>query len=302
MNDFAPLRANEKYITHRVNIMREMENAVTAAMDLPWARIKAECLNELASTYHDFSTTLEKIQPKGLTDQELGVYQDTIRKITVPFDEKGQDLRAKAFQMASHYAIETTAFQDVAGPFFADNPSQAKALKKNLGGTQPASTTNPGPNAKSPLVNPMAVASAVDLDLNFLDMMDPDAHWKKKSSDSKRSSSNSGNSGNLGDSLNDIVAAQFVDAIQRKNWPKLAFYLQEAKAKNLFKPNILSAMKGVSLCTAGAKAEALLEVEDSRQQWESKQKLYVLAVLSRHYEQSYAIDRAQTFNKEIETS
>ena len=60
-------------------------------------------------------------------------------------------------------------------------------------------------------------------------------------------------------------------------------------------------MKGVSLSTAGAKAEALLEIEDTRQKWESKQKLYVLAVLSRHYEASYAIDRAQVFNKEIET-
>jgi len=296
MNDFAPLRANEKYITHRVDVMREMENAVTIAMDLPWARIKAECLNELASTYHDFSATLEKIQPKGLKDDEIAVYQETIRKITVPFEEKGQDLRSKAFQLASHYAIENSAFQDVSTPFFADNPSQAKALKKNLGGTQPASMTGPG--GKKPVENPMAVASAIDLDLNFLDSMDPATHWKKKVSDSssKRASSNSS-----GDGLNDIVAAQFIDGIQRKNWPKLAFFLQEAKAKNLYKPNVLSVMKSVSLSTAGAKAEALLEVEDSRGQWEGKPKLYVLAVLSRHYEASYAIDRAQTFNKEIET-
>jgi TolA-binding protein len=301
MNDFAPLRASEKYITHRVDVMREMENAVTAAMNLPWARIKSECLNELASTYHDFSATLEKIEPKGLKDDELAAYQDTIRKITVPFDEKGQDLRSKAFQLASHYAIENTAFQDVAGPFFADNPSQAKALKKGLaGGTQPASvpatpSTSAGQGGvRAPLVNPMAVASAVDLDINFLDVLDPEARWKKKLSDSKHSSKSD-------DSVSDIVAAQFVDGVQHKNWPKLAFYLQEAKAKKLFKPNVLSALKGISLTTAGAKAEALLELEDSRQQWEGKAKLYVLAVLSRHYEQSYAIDRAQTFNKEIET-
>jgi hypothetical protein len=278
-----------------VDVMREMENAVTTAMNLPWARIKAECLNELASTYHDFSATLEKIEPKGLKDDELAVYQDTIRKITVPFDEKGQDLRSKAFQLASHYAIESVAFQDVAGPFFADNPSQAKALKKGITGTQPASITQPAPGAKAapaPLVNPMAVATSVDLDMNFLDKLDPEAKWKKKSSS---------NSGNSGDSVSDIVETQFVDGIQHKNWPKLAFYLQEAKAKKLFKPNVLSAMKGVSLSTAGAKAEALLEIEDSRSQWEGNSKLYVLAVLSRHYEQSYAIDRAQTFNKEIET-
>jgi len=222
-----------------------------------------------------------------LKDDEIAVYQETIRKITVPFEEKGQDLRSKAFQLASHYAIENSAFQDVSAPFFADNPSQAKALKKkNVGGTQPAST------------NPMAVASAIDLDLTFLDSMDPATHWKKKAAESvsKRSSSNSS-----GDALNDIVAAQFIDGIQRKNWPKLAFFLQEAKAKNLYKPNVLSVMKSVSLGTAGAKAEALLEIEDSRSQWEGKSKLYVLAVLARHYEASYAIDRAQTFNKEIET-
>jgi hypothetical protein len=230
-----------------------------------------------------------------LKDDEIAVYQETIRKITVPFEEKGQDLRSKAFQLASHYAIENSAFQDVSAPFFADNPSQAKALKKNLGGgTQPASMSGPGaPNGKKPVENPMAVASAIDLDLNFLDSMDPATHWKKKAAESpsKRSS----------DALNDIVATQFIDGIQRKNWPKLAFFLQEAKAKNLYKPNVLSVMKSVSLSTAGAKAEALLEVEDSRGQWEGRPKLYVLAVLSRHYEASYAIDRAQTFNKEIET-
>jgi TolA-binding protein len=292
MDEVAPLRMTsdaEKYITHRVDIMREMENAVTLAMKLPWARIKADSLNELAATYLDFSTTLAALQPKGLKDAEVAVYQETIRKITVPFDEKGQDLRSKAFQLASRYAIEDASFQAIAQPFFADNPSQAKALRK-VASVTGAMAGSPG-LVKGSLQNTTAVASAMELDLNFLDLVDPSEHWKKLVSDRTFKPN---------ERVNEDIQHFFLDALTTKNYQKMAFFLQEAKAKNAFPPYILSAMKSVSLTTAGARAEALLEIEDSRQNWDPKAKLIVLGVLSRHYEQSYAIDRAQVFEKEIE--
>jgi hypothetical protein len=290
MDQAAPLRVSgndaEKYITHRVDIMREMENAVTLAMKLPWARIKAESLNELAQTYIDFSTTLAAAQPKGLKDDEIAVYQTTIRKITVPFDEKGQDLRMKAFQLASRYAIEQTAMQDISTPFFLDNPSQAKAVRK-IASVAPAS------GQKSLYSNPYGVSSAIDLDISFLNAVDPAEHWKKIADD---------HSFRSGENTVEDIQHFFVDAVITKNWPKAAYYLQEAKAKNAFVGPVLSAMKGVVLSTAGAKAEALLEIEDTRNQWvDQRSKLFVLGVLAKHYEQAYSSEKADGFNKEIET-
>jgi TolA-binding protein len=289
MDQAAPLRVSgndaEKYITHRVDIMREMENAVTLAMKLPWARIKAESLNELAQTYIDFSTTLAAAQPKGLKDDEIAVYQTTIRKITVPFDEKGQDLRMKAFQLASRYAIEETAMQDISTPFFLDNPSQAKALRK-IASVAPAAQ-------KALYSNPYGVSSAIDLDINFLDSVDPAEHWKKAAND---------HSFRSGENVVENIQHFFIDAVVTKNWAKAAYYLQEAKAKTAFVGPVLSAMKGVVLSTAGAKAEALLEIEDTRNQWvDQRSKLFVLGVLAKHYEQAYSTERADSFNKEIET-
>jgi hypothetical protein len=289
MDQAAPLRVSgndaEKYITHRVDLMREIENAVTLAMKLPWARIKAESLNELAATYLDFSTTLAAAQPKGLKDEEIAVYQETIRKITVPFEEKGQDLRMKAFQLASRYAVEQTAMQDIAQPFFQDNPSQAKALRK-IASVAPAS------GQKALYSNPYAVNSAIDLDIAFLEGVDPSERWKKVSNDHSFKPS---------ENVVENIQHFFIDAVTAKNWSKAAYYLQEAKAKNAFAAPVLSAMKSVVLSTAGAKAEALLEIEDTRGQWvDQRSKIFVLGVLAKHYEQAYATERAESFNKEIE--
>ena len=128
MGEVAPLRISSAYITRRVEVMKDYENMVTLAMKLPWARIKAGAMNELASVYLDFSAAIIAIKPHGagqMDEKELALYDETVRKITVPFEEKGQDLRGKAFQMASQYAIESTPLHGIADPFFADNPSQA---------------------------------------------------------------------------------------------------------------------------------------------------------------------------------
>ena len=58
LKDVAPLKANEKWITRRVEVIREMENAATQVMKLPWARIRAEVLNEMAGVYLDLARGL----------------------------------------------------------------------------------------------------------------------------------------------------------------------------------------------------------------------------------------------------
>jgi hypothetical protein len=70
--------------------------------------------------------------PDGLSGDDLAAYQEMIRKLVFPFEEKGQTIRRKAFEIASQAAVERESFDRVAQAFFTDNPSQAKALQPEV--------------------------------------------------------------------------------------------------------------------------------------------------------------------------
>ena len=62
---------------------------------------RALVLSESADLYLDLSHGLSALPaPKALSSADLASYEDTIRKLVMPFEEKGQDMRAKAFQIA----------------------------------------------------------------------------------------------------------------------------------------------------------------------------------------------------------
>jgi TolA-binding protein len=130
---FAGLKATEKSIKHRVALIHEMEQAATRVAKLPYARLQASVLSEISKLYLDFSSSLQGLAtPTGLSGSELGAYQDMIRKLALPFEEKGQTIGRKAFEIASDQAIERDSFERVSNSFFADNPSQSKALKQSV--------------------------------------------------------------------------------------------------------------------------------------------------------------------------
>ena len=91
-----------------------------------------------------------------------------------------------------------------------------------------------------------------------------------------------------------------MNSLKNQNWPKVAYLLQEAKAKSTFKEPVLGAMRAISMASLGAQAEGLMELEQTRAQWEGKTKLFVLGTLSQFYQRSFAPDRAQTIQKEID--
>lgn len=130
---YSGLKASEKSIKHRVELIQEMEQAATRAAKLPYARIQAEVLGEIAQLYIDFSSSLQGMTaPEGMSGDDLAAYQEMIRKLVFPFEEKGQTIRRKAFEIASQSAIERESFDRVAQAFFTDNPSQAKALQPEV--------------------------------------------------------------------------------------------------------------------------------------------------------------------------
>ncbi len=241
MSSIAPLRANEKYITRRVEVIREMENAATKVMKLPWARIRAEVLNEIAALYIDLSRDLAKLPaPKNLAPEDLTAYEETIRKLVLPFEEKGQEMRGKAFEIASNFTIEEQSYARIAEPFFAENPSQAKSLKP-------------------PVTSAKTMERRFLLDLEFLMRFAPSDDWKADPNSKKLQKNPEGR-----------IRALWTRAFQAKQWQQLAFFMREAHEKRLLPASTLSVLRALSLLSAGARGEGLLELDSARKDLDPK--------------------------------
>jgi hypothetical protein len=119
-----------------------------------------------------------------------------------------------------------------------------------------------------------------------MDIVDTSTGWKKIKADPERSEN--------------PLAREFVSSLRARNWPKVSYLLQQAKAKAAFKEPVLAAMRAISMASLGAQAEGLMELEQTRTQWEGKTKLFVLGTLSQFYARSFALDRAETIQKEID--
>lgn len=271
MRDVAPLRADERYITRRVEVIREMENAATKAMKLPWSRIRAETLNQIASAYLDFARGLTDLKtPKDLNEAEVASYQETVRKLALPFEEKGQEMRFKAFEIASNFAIDEQSFQAISEPFFAENPSQAKKLK--------------------PAVQIHAPAA---LGLATLELLDSDGEWKAvaKAAGKPMETENAAL----------YLKSLWSSALQAKRWQQLAYFMQEASEKKLIPSGPLGALKAVSLAAAGARGEALAELQDSRGDLKPDSKLAAAGILMHHFLRACAKEKTLKLYKEIES-
>ncbi len=241
-----PLRANSRAITQRIEAIREVESTATQAMKLPWARVRAQLLAESAGLYLDLSRGLGKLpSPKGLSDSERVEYEQTVSKLVIPFEEKGQEMQAQAFAIASTFAIEDEAFLAVAAPFLQDNPSQAKALK-------PAQA--PGVLSR--------------LDLEALIRMDAPGNWNRLAPDSE-------------DPL-PLLKAHWADALRLKQWAKVAYLVQEATDRKLIPGSGLALMRAVSLAQAGARGEALAEIAEARKDLPPEARKQAVGVLLSH--------------------
>jgi hypothetical protein len=138
-------------------------------------------------------------------------------------------MRQKAFEIAAKFAIEDASFKSIADPFFEENPSQAKTLK-------PLALKTP-PHA---------------FDLALLDMLDPDGKWDRLRKGKKLDESNP--------ELH--LKSLWAKALQDKQYPQIAFFMQEAQEKALIHAGAMSAVKAVSLAAIGARGEALAELEE----------------------------------------
>lgn len=136
------LKPEKKSIERRLERVRELEEKSVKLVKLPWVRLRAEVMDELASAYADLGEDLRAIPaPKELPEKERPEYAMTLQKLALPFDEKAVEIRAKAFEVARKARVDSETLTPLAQAFAKDNPSQAKQVEELL--RAPASITGP---------------------------------------------------------------------------------------------------------------------------------------------------------------
>ncbi|HUP58752.1 MAG TPA: hypothetical protein VM598_14935, partial [Bdellovibrionota bacterium] len=154
------LKIAKAAIDKRVKLMTQLENSANKLLVLPSILIRVNVLNELANMYDDFLVELtHNAVPAGSGKVEREAILASINPITQPFTLKRNELRKKAFDLASENAVGDETFESVSTAFFNENPEVAKTLR-------------PGwlPPRRKPI------------DVTILDRVDPDGGWNKTGS------------------------------------------------------------------------------------------------------------------------
>ena len=228
------LQPTKNSIKRRLTRISELEEAATQLMKLPWARLRAEALNETAEAYMELAAQLRGIPaPKDLPATELESYGRVLSELSMPFEEKAQDIRKKAFDLAAQKRVERVTFEKIAVAFFRDNPSQAKKLQSV----------------------DVANKSWPTLDRTTLETFDPKSKWeqvarKPSSWDIKDSEARA-----------KALRRAWWEADQAKHFALAAWYLRESRESSLVSKETQSLMQALMLQSLGARAEAYALVE-----------------------------------------
>ncbi len=263
-----PLKSSEKSITHRVAQIKEIEESAKSSMKLPWARIRARVMLEIAQLYIDFSKSLSQLAPpKGLPENEAASYQETIQKLVLPFEEKGQELRSKSFEIASTNSIEDSDFVKIANLFFADNPSQASQITGGVKSIEPIRFSH-----------------------KTLRRLDPKGLWETINLEMKLQ----------GEVTELYLKSRWSLALKEQKWQQVSYFLQELKDRNLTTSSGLALMRAVTLAYAGARAEALKELLDVRSQLGDDYRNQATVIALSHYIKTFSKEATLDWIKKLE--
>ncbi len=127
------MRITPQALVRRSEWIREFEAMITATLDLPWARIRANSLQILSEVYQDLIKTLEQAQlPNEMSPKNLKEYQTAIQAVTIPFTKKSQELSLSAYQIASNLSIENDDWIEIQTSRKAEYLKNTDELRKFL--------------------------------------------------------------------------------------------------------------------------------------------------------------------------
>ena len=268
VNKFAKVKANERSIKRRITLIKEMEQAATKVMKLPWARVRAHVMHEVSQLYLDLAHSLMNLKaPAQMQGKELQAYQQMVQKLAFPFEEKGHDIARTAFEIASQFSIEEQALRKITKSFFENNPSQAKSLKTAVD-----------------------TKEAPALDLALLEELSPETAWKK--SIKERPS--------FYKDKKAYLVWKWNEALENRSWIQAAYFLQEAKHLKAWSESELNLARVVTLNNAGARAEALATLEGVRGDLKKENRYRLTYVLIGNYVHSYGKKKVKRLVEDLE--
>ena len=206
----------------------------------------------------------------------------------MPFEEKGQDMRAKAFEIASRFAIEEVSFAAISEPFFAENPSQAKALKGEVAKRDAKATAACRlPPRRNPL-RPSRWVSA-------------SSHSSTLRVDGRicQASRSRDHRGVAYENPALYIKGLWARSIQSNRLQQVAFFMQEAQEKALIQAGIMGTVKAISLSAAGARGEGFAELEEARRDLTPDAQARITKLLVQFYEHSYAREKSKELLKDL---
>ncbi len=235
-----PLKPERRAIGKRLDRVKELESETVRLVKLPWTRLKTEVLVELAAAYTDIGDGLRALPaPTGFSGAEVEEYKQTLMGLSMPFDEKAVELRAKAFEVASEAGIDDSAFSFIAELYLKDNPSKSSELE---GFRRPASVVDPK-------------AKPVDR----LDRLLPAARWSRF--DAKAFAKL--RAGDADDRAR-LFYWTWRQAYDAGNSQFMAYMVAEAKKAKALGEVELGILGYLTLERSGARAEALAALENVR--------------------------------------
>ncbi len=258
----APLKIRKDFIDRRVDLMKSLEDAGAQAVSLPWIRIKASVLHELANLNREFVKELDAIPiPAGLTGADLEGYKNQMKEVVSPFVGKADDYRKQAFDLATASAIEDQYLSRIFSAVFKENPKLGQDLKQSW--------------------NPEYVRS---IGYQMLSKVDPNGGWSTKCPKTSDQVLN--------------FRCMLFRALKEKNWPKISVLLQEGKDKQVVS-NILFVMaESISYAIAGARAEALLKLETIAASLPNEYKKELLIPMISHFYNSLSKNKTNQWLSE----
>lgn len=266
---YSKLEPTPKSIKRRIEWMKDIETAATKVTELPWVRLQTLALTETSLLYSEFTDAIRAIpEPEGMSAEEKDAYAQTIQQLVFPFEEKAQDIRRKAFELASKQAVHEAVFVPLAQAFFKDNPSQAKAIQY-------------APEMKV----------RISADVELLSRWDESGDWKKYQRPMPRDFRVE-----TGSEAKAIRWA-WSEAVNKKNYPALAFFIRKAESQKGFPKQSLALMKAFSFMSLGAQTEALSEIEASLSLFQPELQPRIKAYLLSKYYDSYSKERMKDWTK-----
>ncbi len=224
------LQANERSLTRRLNLTREMESSATQAARLPWSRIRALVLNEVAWVYNDLADGIRHLPPpaniRRLDGRGRLAYQRMVDQLVAPFENKAQQIRSEAFRLAAQTGVESEVYDRIASDLLRADPRKSATA----------------------VVPKQSGAARATIDLSLVRDTDRDGSWRPVDLDSAEPAQ--------------ILRAKWAEALERRQWAQVAFFAEEAREKSLLSPETIGVAKAVSIAYAGARAEGAMALND----------------------------------------